>query len=94
MQGRKKVYVETSVVSNLTARRSYNLIDAARQTATQTWWDMMNDHSEVMEELWKIKEELSSGYKSFHDYFQDLLKYQAEHHPEFTSQTMEGAAAH
>jgi len=25
MQGRKKVYVETSVISNLTARRSYNL---------------------------------------------------------------------
>ena len=36
---RKKVYVETSVVSNLTARRSYNLIDAARQVATQAWWD-------------------------------------------------------
>ena len=50
--------------------------------------------SEIIEELWKIKEELSSGYKSFHDYFQDLLKYQAEHHPEFTSQTMEGAATH
>ena len=50
--------------------------------------------SEIMEELWKIKEELSSGYKSFHDYFQDLLKYQAEHHPEFTSQHVEGAAEH
>ena len=43
MQGRKKVYVETSVVSNLTARRSYNLIDAARQAATQTWWDDAED---------------------------------------------------
>ena len=49
--------------------------------------------SEIMEELWKIKEELSSGYKSFHDYFQDLLKYQAEHHPEFSSQHVEGTAA-
>ena len=38
-EAKKKVYVETSVVSNLTARRSYNLIDAARQAATQTWWD-------------------------------------------------------
>ena len=27
------------MVSNLTARRSYNLIDAARQLATQAWWD-------------------------------------------------------
>ena len=94
MQGRKKVYVETSVVSNLTARRSYNLIDAARQTATQTWWDTMDDHSEVMEELWKVKKELSSGFKSFHEYFEDLLRRQAERLSEFTSQTMEGAAAH
>ena len=39
LEERKKVYVETSVVSNLTARRSYNLIDAARQVATQAWWD-------------------------------------------------------
>ena len=36
-EAKKKVYVETSVVSNLTAWRSYNLIDAARQAATQTW---------------------------------------------------------
>ena len=105
MQGRKKVYVETSVVSNLTARRSYNLIDAARQTATQTWWDTMrfisvreyvhlsnlerrktmDDHSEVMEELWKVKKELSSGFKSFHEYFEDLLRRQAERFSEFTS---------
>ena len=94
MQGRKKVYVETSVVSNLTARRSYNLIDAARQTATQTRWDTMDDHSEVMEELWKVKKELSSGFKSFHEYFEDLLRRQAERFSEFTSQTMDGAAAH
>ena len=39
MQGRKKVYVETSVVSNLTARRSLNIVDLARQVATQQWWD-------------------------------------------------------
>ena len=39
MQGRKKVYVETSVVSNLTAQRSLNIVDLARQVATQQWWD-------------------------------------------------------
>ena len=94
MHGRKKVYVETSVVSNLTARRSYNLSDAARQTATQIWWDTMDDHSEVMEELWKVKKELSSGFKSFHEYVEDLLRRQAERFSEFTSQTIEGAAAH
>ena len=93
-EAKKKVYVETSVVSNLTARRSYNLIDAARQAATQTWWDTMNDHSEVMEELWKVKKELSSGFKSFHEYFEDLLRRQAERFSELSSQHVEGAAAH
>lgn len=42
----------------------------------------MNDHSEIMEELWRIKQELSSGFKSFHDYFVDLLRRQAERFPE------------
>ena len=92
-EAKKKVYVETSVVSNLTARRSYNLIEAARQAATQTWWDTMNDHSEVMEELWKVKKELSSGFKSFHEYFEDLLRRQAERFSELSSQHVEGAAA-
>ena len=64
-EAKKKVYVETSVVSNLTARRSYNLIDAARQAATQTWWDTMNDHSEVMEELWKVKKRTLVGIQIF-----------------------------
>ena len=45
----------------------------------------MEIHSENMEELWWIKDELSSGYKSFHEYFQDLLKWQAENHPEFSA---------
>jgi len=35
---KKKVYVETSVISNLTARPSNNLIDAARQAQTIAWW--------------------------------------------------------
>lgn len=43
MQGRKKVYVETSVISNLTARRSLNIIDLARQVATQNWWAGASD---------------------------------------------------
>ena len=41
MDERKRVYVETSVISNLTARPSYNLIDMARQVSTQTWWSLM-----------------------------------------------------
>ena len=38
MADKKKVYVETTVVSNLTARPSHNPIDAAAQIASQTWW--------------------------------------------------------
>jgi predicted nucleic acid-binding protein len=37
--GRKSVYVETSVVSYLTARPSGDLLAAARQKATVDWWD-------------------------------------------------------
>lgn len=39
MENKKKVYVETSVISNLTARPSANIKDAARQLSTHEWWD-------------------------------------------------------
>ena len=35
---KKKVYVETSVISNLTARPSHNPMDAAMQLSTLKWW--------------------------------------------------------
>lgn len=35
---RAKVYVETSVVSNMTAKPSHNPIDAAMQMTTLQWW--------------------------------------------------------
>lgn len=54
----------------------------------------MNDHPEVMEELWKVKKELSSGFKSFHEYFENLLRRQSEMLSEFTSQQRESAAVH
>ena len=38
MAEKKKVYVETSVISNLTARPSHNPIDAAAQIASHEWW--------------------------------------------------------
>ena len=37
---KKKVYVETSVISYLTARPSHDLIKNARQLATQDWWQV------------------------------------------------------
>ena len=38
MVEKKKVYVETSVISNLTARPSPRIVDAGRQVATIEWW--------------------------------------------------------
>lgn len=35
-----RIYVETSVVSYLTARPSRDLLVAARQEATREWWDL------------------------------------------------------
>jgi hypothetical protein len=42
------VYVETSVVSYLTARTSSNLVTAARQAWTSQWWEVAPQH-------WTIK---------------------------------------
>ena len=39
MADKKKVYVETSVISNLTARPSPRLVEAGRQIATIEWWN-------------------------------------------------------
>ena len=39
MADRKKVYVEASVVSNLTSRLSKNVQDLARQLSTRDWWE-------------------------------------------------------
>lgn len=36
---RKRVYIETTIVSYLTARPSRNLLRAAHQRITQTWWE-------------------------------------------------------
>jgi hypothetical protein len=51
----------------------------------------MNKDIDVLEELWQIKEELSSKFSSFREYCADLLKYQAEHHPEFCQWTDDGS---
>ena len=46
---------------------------------------VMEVHSDIMEELWKIKEEIASQYKTFREFAEDMLKYQAERHPELTT---------
>ena len=42
------VYIETTVVSYLTARTSCDLVAAARQRATQQWWDREREHYDLI----------------------------------------------
>lgn len=44
---RPTVYVETSVVSYLTARPSRDLVTAARQTLTLDWWEQATERWEL-----------------------------------------------
>lgn len=46
-QARAKVYIETSLVSYLIARRSRDLIVAARQQLTIDWWDKERERYEM-----------------------------------------------
>ena len=36
----------------------------------------------VLEELWKIKDEIAAQYSSFEEYMKDMFRLQAEAHPE------------
>lgn len=38
------IYIETSVISYLTARTSRDVLTAARQTWTREWWDIAHQH--------------------------------------------------
>ena len=42
-----KLYVETSIVSYLTARPSINLITAGRQQLTRQWWERERDRYDL-----------------------------------------------
>ena len=50
------VYVETSVVSYLTARATSNLLAAAWQTATAEWWDKHRSRFELRTSALTIEE--------------------------------------
>lgn len=52
----KMVYVETSVVSYLTARATNNLLAAAWQTATAVWWDGHRSRFELRTSALTIEE--------------------------------------
>ena len=40
---KRKVYIETSVISYLTAWRSRDLVIAGNQETTREWWDRKNE---------------------------------------------------
>ena len=54
------VYIESSVISYLTARASRDLVSAARQTITQEWWDNGRSLFDVYISA-LVEEEISSG---------------------------------
>ena len=43
-----KVYVETSILSNLAARSSRDTITAARQVITRRWWETERANYDLM----------------------------------------------
>jgi len=44
---KRKIYVETSVISYLTARPSKTIIGAAHQQITLAWWELLASHCEL-----------------------------------------------
>ncbi len=55
-----RIYVETTVVSYLTARPSRDLISAARQEITRTWWDThAHEYERVISQL--VLDEAAGG---------------------------------
>lgn len=46
---------------------------------------METKSSDILEELWKVKEEIASQYKTFREFAESMLKHQAERHPELAT---------
>ncbi len=59
MSEKKKVYVETSVISNLTSRPSLNIRDAARQLVTRAWWDNQRENFELYSSFLVLAESMA-----------------------------------
>jgi hypothetical protein len=55
-----KVYIETSVISYLTARPSRDIVVAARQAITQDWWENHRERFELRISI-VVEEEIAKG---------------------------------
>lgn len=65
MHMKKKVYVETSVISNLTSRLSNRAENRQMQLASREWWEHRNDYELVISQY--VKEEIQAGDKEAAD---------------------------
>ena len=60
---KQRVYIETSIVSYLTARRSRDVITLARQQLTEDWWKLRRSQYDIyISQL--VVQEASAGDKS------------------------------
>ncbi|MEF8713079.1 MAG: type II toxin-antitoxin system VapC family toxin [Accumulibacter sp.] len=56
---KRKVYIETSVISYLTARPSKTIIGAAHQQITLAWWELRSDYELLVSQL--VWQECAAG---------------------------------
>ncbi len=56
---KRKVYVETSVISYLTARPSKTIVGAAHQQITLAWWELRSDYELLVSQL--VWQECAAG---------------------------------
>lgn len=79
-QTKKKVYVETTVVSDATALPTNDLSVAGRQITTHTWSAraMTLQQEDTLEEMWRIKREIAEEYPTWEAYAAGILAFQEE----------------
>lgn len=56
---KRRVYIETSVISYLTARPSRTIIGAAHQQLTQAWWQQRGEYELVISQA--VRQECAAG---------------------------------
>ena len=56
---RQRVYVETTIISYLTARPSRDVVMASHQQVTQEWWDQKRRHFDLFVSEIVVREILS-----------------------------------
>ena len=64
MKTKEKVYVETSVISYFTGRKTKDVIISARQKLTKIWWETISNKYEAFISPYVI-EEISKGNEKF-----------------------------